>query len=79
VGDTVAKFAHAGGCLQRILRRDQPPDLVEAEALQRLAADMQMALMGGIEGAAEQADAPLRQMAEAGNVQGRTSLKGCAS
>jgi hypothetical protein len=39
---------------------------------------MQMALMGGIEGAAEQADAPLRQMAEAGNFQGRTSLKGCA-
>jgi hypothetical protein len=71
-GKALAELAHAGGRLQRILRRDQPPDLVEAETLQRLAADMQMAFMCGVERAAEQADAPLRQMTKAGDVQGRT-------
>ena len=66
-GETIGKLAHAGDRLQRILRRHQPPDLVEAEPLQRLAADMEMALMRRVERAAEQADAPLRQMAEAGD------------
>jgi hypothetical protein len=38
---------------------------------------MQMALMCRVERAAEQANAPLRQMAEAGDLtQGRTSFKG---
>jgi hypothetical protein len=64
-GDALAQRAHAGRGLERILRRDQPPDFIKAEALQRLAADMQMALMRRIERAAEQADVLLRQMTEA--------------
>jgi hypothetical protein len=66
--DAFLQGSHAGGGLERVLRRDQPPDFIEAKALQRLAADMQMALMRGIERAAEQADAPLRQMTEAGDL-----------
>jgi hypothetical protein len=66
-GDALFKGPHAGGGLQRILRRDQPPDLVETKALQRLAADVQMALMRRVERAAEQPDTPLRQMAEPGD------------
>jgi len=58
--DALAELAHAGGRLQRILRCDQPPDFIEAETLQRLAADMQMALMRRVERAAKQADVPLR-------------------
>ena len=43
--------------LQRILRRDQPPHLIEPERPQAHQADLPVALMGGIEGAAEYADA----------------------
>jgi hypothetical protein len=55
---------HAGDGLQRILRRDQPPYLVEPKPLQGFEADMAMALMGRVERAAEKTDPPLRQMAE---------------
>ena len=51
---------HAVAALQRVLRRDQPPHFVEAEALQRLQADVPMAGMGRVERAAQQADAPRR-------------------
>lgn len=64
--EAVAKRCHAFDRLQRILRRDQPPDLVEVETLQRLEADMVMAGMGGIEGAAQQADAPGAPVGERG-------------
>src|SRR5260221_745906 len=78
---------HASNRLQRVLRRDQPPHLVEVETLQRLAADMQVAAMRGIERTAEQPDAasgdcrietpspPIRErgfMQERGLPQGRT-------
>jgi len=61
---TVAQRRHAGDGLERVLRRDQPPHLVEIEALQGFEADMAMAFMRRIEGPAEQADPPFRQMAE---------------
>jgi hypothetical protein len=51
--DALCKRRHAGDGLQRILRRDQPPDLVEAEALQGFEADMAMAVMSRVERAAE--------------------------
>ena len=72
-GDTCFQRRRALYRLQRILRRDQPPHLVEAEALQGFEADMAVARMRRVERAAEQADAALRQMAETGNgAQGRT-------
>ncbi len=42
--------------LQRVARAHQPPQPVKPEAAQRLAADMDMSLMGRIEGAAQKAD-----------------------
>jgi hypothetical protein len=72
-GDAFGKRRHAGDGLQRILRRDQPPNFVEAEAFQGFEADMAMAIMGGVERAAEQPDAAFRQMVETERIaQGRT-------
>jgi hypothetical protein len=71
-GKPLGKRCHAALRLQWILRRHQPPYLVEAEALQRLEADVEMAGMRWVEGAAQEADAPRRQLAEAGRAQGRT-------
>src|SRR4029077_577741 len=48
---------HPGNRLERVLRRDQPPHLVEVEMLQCLAADMQVAAMRRIERPAKQSDA----------------------
>ena len=63
-GEALVERRHPGPGLERILRRDQPPDLVQAQALERQQADVAVALMGGIEGAAEQADlAPRRPRA----------------
>src|SRR5216684_1278595 len=62
--DALDQRGHAAHRLQRVLRRDEPPDLVEAEAAQRLAADMQMAAVGRVERAAEQADAPSSPIAK---------------
>src|SRR6185437_14293042 len=56
-GQALGEGRHALHGLQRILRRDQPPDIVEPEPLERQAAEMQMAGMRRVEGAAEQADA----------------------
>jgi hypothetical protein len=47
---------HARDRLQRVLRRDQPPDLVQVQMLQRQIADVQMAAMGRVERPAQQAD-----------------------
>jgi len=60
--------------LQGILRRDEPPDLVEAEPLQRFKADVTVAGMGRVERPAQQPDARRRRLAEAerSEVQGRT-------
>src|SRR5262249_4971141 len=49
---------HAAHRLQRVLRRDQPPDLVEVELLQGELADMKMPAMRRVERAAEEADPP---------------------
>src|ERR1700712_882965 len=57
----VAQARHALRRFQRILRRHQPPDLVEAEPLQRHLADMHMAFMRRIERAAEQPDPHARR------------------
>src|SRR3546814_8798683 len=51
---------HPARRLQRILRRDQPPYPVESEAPQRFLGDLPVAVVGRIEGAAEQADAGAR-------------------
>src|SRR6185312_8977320 len=64
-GETLGQGCHAAHRLQRVLRRHQPPDLVEVEALQRLAADMEMAFMRRVEGPAEKADAARRQPTDA--------------
>jgi hypothetical protein len=65
---------HVRRGLERVLRRHQPPDLVEPESPQRFEAQMHVAGMGGIERPAEQADAAGRRVADAesGQVQGRT-------
>src|SRR5437764_892599 len=65
LGEAVGEGSHTGGRLQRVLRRNEPPDLVEAETLQRQPADMQMAAMGRVERAAEKADAPAASGVEA--------------
>src|SRR5204863_9301722 len=61
----LGKGGHAGDRLQRILRLDQPPNPVEAEPLQREAADMEVAAMGRVERPAEQADPPVASRVEA--------------
>lgn len=45
---------HADDRLQRVLGRDQPPHLVELEAPECDLADVAVAGMGGVEGAAEE-------------------------
>ena len=50
---------HAVVGFERVLRADEQPDLVEIEAFQSFERDMRMALVGGIERAAKQADAAL--------------------
>src|SRR5262249_18436602 len=47
--------------LERVLRRHQPPYIVEAQPLERDLADIDVAVMGGIERAAEQPDAQARR------------------
>ena len=72
--ETPLERGHAAHRFERVLRRDQPPHLVEVEPLQRLEADMAVAGMGRVEGAAEQADPLPRQrpQAYARSGQGRT-------
>ena len=47
---------HAALGFKRILRRYQPPQLIQSELFDGLETDMQMARMRRVEGAAEQAD-----------------------
>ena len=47
---------HAVRGFQRVLRADQPPDLVEPEDANRLKADMPVAGMGGVERPAKKTD-----------------------
>ena len=58
---------HVVAGFQRILRRNQQPDLVEPQAAQRLRRDVTVAVMCGIEGAAKQPDAPAGPAPEAGS------------
>jgi hypothetical protein len=54
--EAVGEGCHAAHRLQRVLRRDQPPDLVERELAQRELADVEVAAMRRVERPAEQAD-----------------------
>ena len=68
------EIRHAGDRLERILRRHQPPQGVEAEAVERPMADMEMAPVGRVERAPEEADAaavPISAI-HMGSDQGRT-------
>ncbi|GGF12295.1 hypothetical protein GCM10011611_17380 [Aliidongia dinghuensis] len=56
LGEPLVERRHALDRLQRILRRDEPPDLVELEMLQRQQADVAMAAVRRVEGAAQQPD-----------------------
>ena len=56
-GEALFIVAIIVGVLQGVLRRDEPPDPVEIEALQRIERHGAVAAMGRIERAAEQADA----------------------
>lgn len=48
---------HAPARLKRVLRRDEPPDVIEPQPLQGQQADMAVPAMGGVERAAQKADA----------------------
>jgi hypothetical protein len=50
-------WRHALGRLERIARRDQPPQLVEAKRINCRKAELAVPAMGRVEGAAEEADA----------------------
>ncbi len=63
-GQPLGQTRHAGDRLERVLRRDQPPHLVEVEQPEGELGEMAMARMGGIERAAEQTHAPWRLAAE---------------
>jgi hypothetical protein len=59
--------------LQRIAARDNPPDRIKSQALQRCFGNVQVAAMGGVETSAEQADAAAGSRAgQARAFQGRT-------
>ena len=56
-GDALRERGEPARVLERIARRHQPPDPVEAEPLHRQQAGREMRLVRRIERAAEQADA----------------------
>jgi len=58
-GHALGQRRHAFHWLQGILRANQPPDLIEPHALQRIQAHRQMPLMRGIKRPAHQADAQI--------------------
>lgn len=57
---------HALDRLQWVLRRNQPPDLIEIQMLQCQIADVQMAAMGRVERPAQQTDLACPAIAQAG-------------
>jgi len=54
-----AKRRHLMAVLQRVLRADEPPDLVQAQLPPRHITQMQVTFMCRVEGSAEQADSKL--------------------
>ena len=64
------KGRHAGDRLQRVLRRHQPPHLVEIEPFEGGQAQMQVTGVSRVERAAEQPDAAVPALADP--AQGRT-------
>lgn len=56
-GQSVAQAGHALGRLERVLRADQPPDLMQAEAFARVVRNEHVAAMSGVERPAQEADA----------------------
>lgn len=74
--EALCERCHASDVFQRILRRDQPPDLVEPELRQRQAADRAMAFVGRVEGAAQKSDAKARRRQEAAERGGQVSGAG---
>jgi hypothetical protein len=67
-GEALGEIRHSGYRLQRILRRDQPPDPIQAEMPERLPADREMAFVGRVEGTSEQPDAAARHRAWRGGL-----------
>lgn len=59
-GQALGQGRRAPARLEGILGRDQPPDPVQPQPAQRLAGDGQVALVGRVEGATEEADALAR-------------------
>ena len=55
-GQTLFKWRHAALRFKRILRRNQPPELIQIEPFDGLKANMKMAFMRRIERATKQAD-----------------------
>ncbi|GBR05431.1 hypothetical protein AA21952_1725 [Acetobacter oeni LMG 21952] len=55
-GEALGERGHAVAGFERIAGRDHEPHLIEPEGAGGLAGDLDMALMGGIEGAAEKSD-----------------------
>jgi len=73
-GQSGGERRHAGGRFQRIAGRDEQPDLVQPEPLQRELGDMAVAGMGRVETAAQQPDPQGAAVTEAG--QRRACLMG---
>lgn len=49
IGKTLRQRGHAGDGLERVLGRNQPPDLIKPKGRQGCQAEIAMAIMGGIE------------------------------
>jgi hypothetical protein len=54
----LAERGHAVRALQRVLRTDEPPNLIEVQAMDRRHRDVEVAAVGGIERSSQYADAP---------------------
>ena len=64
--------------LQRVLRRQHPPDFVEAQPLQRQQRDVPVSLVGRVERAAEQPDPARAQGSNPGAVRSRRTAQHAA-
>ena len=65
LGQSFRQRRHAPDRFQRVLRRNQPPDLVEIQMLQRQIADVHMAAMGRVERPAQEPDLAAPPVAQA--------------
>jgi hypothetical protein len=78
-GQALCQGGHAGRRFQRVLRRDQPPDPIQAEQPERRQADLAMAAVGRIEGTAEEPDPGARRRQAAAQRGGQALGRGgCA-